>query len=104
MAVFYNLHHTRAWWLLNLRNCLGFIFSSLLNSGSYGRKALNLTLGSMRTRCERDRDTVVNSHSDSGNFWPNRLSPLSHGTVDLMKIASYKVRSRNVFRSAKWRV
>lgn len=48
--------------------------------------------------------TLVNSHSDSDNFWPNRLSGLSHGAVDLMKIASSKVRRRNVFRSAKWRV
>lgn len=63
-----------------------------------------MALQSMRTQCERDKDTVVNSHSDSDNFWPNRLFRLSPGAVDLMKIASYKVRRRNVFRSAKWRV
>jgi hypothetical protein len=63
-------------------------------------------LGSIRTQCEgsvRDRDTAMNTHSDSDNFWPNGLAFLSQGAVDL-KIASYKVRRRNVFRSAKWRV
>ena len=70
------------------------------------KHCLRVALESIMTQCEgliRDGDTALSTHDDSENFWPNGLAFLSQGAVDL-KIASYRVRRRNVFRSAKWRV
>lgn len=65
-----------------------------------------MALEIIRTQCEgliHDGDTAMDTLYDSDNVWPHGLAFLSQGAVDL-KIASYKVRRRNVFRSAKWRV